>query len=209
MRRLQIVESTEQIKARILFEVRSEVNKRLRRYSSVISRKIGALVGDAIMSSEHVKSLVSGQLKADFGLSDEMAEQALKELIQEIRSTITVKLEISSGMAFSLRVSFIKTGISQLLSNIGEYDSNGNSIQWMKWLLLNGSEIIIQDFFVYNDTSKETSRSKMAIMVPSGSSNKTFRVDPIFAGTEDDNFVIDAINSVMLKSLEIIKEYLL
>lgn len=209
MRRLQIVESTEQIKARILFEVRSEVDKRLRRYSSVISRKIGALVGNAIMSSEHVKSLLTGQLKADFGLSDQMAEQALKELIQEIRSTITVKLEISSGMAFSLRVSFLKTGISQLLSNIGEYDSNGNSIQWMRWLLLNGSEVIIDDFFVYNDTSKETSRSKMAIMVPSGSSNKVFRVDPIFAGTEEDNFVIDAINSIMLGSLEVIKEYLL
>lgn len=209
MRRLQIVESTEQIKARILFEVRNEVDKRLRRYSSVISRRIGSLVGDAIMSSEHVKSLISGQLKADFGLSDQMAEQALKELIQEIRSTITVKLEITNRMAFSLRVSFLKTGISQLLSNIGEYDSNGNSIQWMKWLLLNGSEVIIEDFYVYNDASKKTSRSKMAIMVPSGSSNKVFRVDPIFAGTEEDNFVIDAINSIMLGSLEVIKEYLL
>ncbi len=207
MRRLKILESTEEIKARILFDVRTEVDKRLRRYSSVISRKIGQLVGNAIMSSEHVKSLLTGQLKADFGLTDQMAESALKQLIEEIRSTIQVKLEVTQGMAFSLRVSFLKTGISELLSNIGEYQSGEHDIQWMRWLLLEGSKIIIDDHYVYYETGK--GRSNKAVMVRSGSSGKFFRVDPQFAGTENDNFVIDAINSIMMGSLEVIKEYLL
>jgi hypothetical protein len=53
-----------------------------------------------------------------------------------------------------------------------------------------------------------TSRSGFALMFPSGESGKIFRVDPNFAGTADDNFVVNTIASLLPEIGNIMFSYL-
>ena len=75
----------------------------------------------------------------------------------------------------------------------------------MEWLLLRGTEVVIEDAFViYKD--RPNSRSGMAIMAESDS--RVFRVDPQYAGTENDNFVINTINDLLPEIGLILRSYL-
>lgn len=206
MRRLSIVESTNTVKARILFEAAEVVDNILRRNSPVISRKISTLLANRIHETPHMKSILGGKLKADFGLTDEMADEALGKITELIRSNTIIKLykRPQKDLFYSLEIRLLPNGVTPFLSI--RYDSDGGPVDWMDWLLTKGVTIINEDFFVaYGSFS---SRTGEAIMMPAGSSGKDFRVDPEFAGTEDDNFIVNVVKQSYPDMVAIVGSYL-
>jgi len=210
-REVRIIDSVNSLKAKFDFVARDIVDKRMRSYAPVISRKVGELIGDALIRTPEAQSILTGQLKADFGLTDIQASLSLEQLIEAVKRSTTVKLNIkpTGGVryAYAMVVSILPAGLSSVLSNIGTYKSNKNDIPWMEWLLTRGVEVVVDDAFVING-NKPNSRSGMAVMSQSGGSGRVFRVDPQYAGTADDNFVTKTIGSLLPDIALIMRGYL-
>jgi hypothetical protein len=212
--RIQIIESTSSISAKVLFEVAEQVDRKMRRAAPQINLRVGELIEARIRATPHVKSLISGQLQADFGLNIGEAEEAIESLLFVVKRSVKVNLGIKNrgslgNSAWSMSVSILPEGFSDVLKGIGTYQSprSGEFIPWMEWLLTKGTTIIYDDFFVAKGEFR-TSRSGFALMFPSGESGKMFRVDPNFAGTADDNFVVNTIASLLPEIGNIMFSYL-
>jgi hypothetical protein len=212
--RIQIIESTSSISAKVLFEVAEQVDRKMRRAAPQINLRVGELIEARIRATPHVKSLISGQLQADFGLNIGEAEEAIESLLFVVKRSVKVNLGIKNrgslgNSAWSMSVSILPEGFSDVLKGIGTYQSprSGEFIPWMEWLLTKGTTIIYDDFFVAKGEFR-TSRSGFALMFPSGESGKIFRVDPNFAGTADDNFVVNTIASLLPEIGNIMFSYL-
>jgi hypothetical protein len=212
--RIQIIESTSSISAKVLFEVAEQVDKKMRKATPQINLRVGELIEARIRATPHVKSLISGQLQADFGLNIGEAEEAIESLLFVVKRSVKVNLGIKNrgslgNSAWSMSVSILPEGFSDILKGIGTYQSprSGEFIPWMEWLLTKGTTIIYDDFFVAKGEFR-TSRSGFALMFPSGESGRLFRVDPNFAGTADDNFVVNTIASLLPEIGNIMFSYL-
>lgn len=212
-REVRIIDSVNSLKAKFDFIARDLVDKRMRSYAPVISRKVGELIGDALIRTPEAQSILTGQLKADFGLTDTQASSSLEQLIEAVKRSTTVKLNIkpTGGVkyAYAMVVSILPAGLSSVLSTIGTYTSenSGKDIAWMEWLLTRGVEVVVDDAFVIYG-NKPSSRSGMAVMAQSGGSGRMFRVDPQYAGTADDNFVTKTIGSLLPEIGLIMRSYL-
>ena len=207
---IQIIDSVDSVKAKINFAFREEVDKRMKAAAPLIEARAGTLIASRLISTPHARSILGGKLKVDFGLSDAVATSALIELISAVKKSIRVQLKKTQGstLVFSMSISILPEGLSSVLSVIGNYSSNGHEIGWMEWLLTKGVEIIIDDYFVAYGLSSPNSRSGGGIMVKSGTSGRHFRVDPAFAGTENDNFVINTIRESLPEIGQIMRSYL-
>ena len=98
----------------------------------------------------------------------------------------------------------MKGGIEFLLDKgFGAYDSNGNTVDWLRWLLTAGDTIVIADYQVMKEkgTPLKGSRSGYALMV-SPKMSKGFRVDPNHSGTIDDNWITRALIATEIDMLE-------
>lgn len=207
---IQIIESIDSIKAKINFAFREEVDRRMKAAAPRIEARVGTLVASRLISTPHARSILGGQLKIDFGLTDAVALAALTELIAAVKKSVRVSLTKTSGstLVYSMTVAILPQGLSSVLSTIGTYDSNGHEIGWMKWLLTKGVEVVVEDYFVAYGLSPPNSRSGGGIMIKSGTSGRDFRVDPAFAGTEDDNFVVNTLKEILPEIEPIIRSYL-
>ena len=79
----------------------------------------------------------------------------------------------------------------------------GGSIPWLSWLLTAGDAIIIGDFGV--DYEVGTGRTGGATM---SREEKPFKVDPMYSGDEQDNFITRAIEPTLREISAIVKKEL-
>lgn len=210
---IKITESAKSISGKILFEVVEQVDRRMRAAAPQINLRVGALIETKLRATPHVRSILSGKLQTDFGLTSQSAEATVEGLISAVKRSVKVNLDIRNrgklgNSAWSMSVTILPEGFSQLLSQIGTYSSNGNEINWMEWLLTKGATVIYDDFFVAYGAEFKSSRSGLGVMYPSGGSGRIFRVDPVFAGTQDDNFVVNTLTSLLPEIANIMFGYL-
>jgi hypothetical protein len=152
-------------------------------------------------------SLDVGELKRDFGfrLGENVGERVVKEISRSIEFT---KLGPTSASLGGVRLQLLKGGIEFLLDkDFGAYDSNGNTVDWLRWLLTAGDTIVVADYQVMKEkgTPLRGSRSGYALMV-SPRMSKGFRVDPNHSGTEDDNWITRALAATEIDMLEKLKK---
>jgi hypothetical protein len=136
-------------------------------------------------------SLDIGKLRDDFGFmpGENVGEKVVKEVSKSIHLN---KIGPTSASLGGIRLELLKGGIEFLLDkDFGAYDSNGNTVDWLRWLLTAGDTIVIADYeVIYKDTPR--SRSGHALMI-SPKMSKGFRVDPNHSGTIDDNWITRAL----------------
>lgn len=204
MRRLQITTTANELKAKIIFEAQEVIDDILRRNSSAISRKCGQIISRRLSDSRTFTSLLYGQLKIDFGLTDEEANTGTNSILESVKDSTKVKLiKNTKGNAFAISIN-ITPNLSELseISYIND-GKNGGEITWLMWLLTKGVQIVVDGFRVkYGDY--KASRSGGGIMLPKG----FFRVDPDFAGTPDSNFITKAVEESFPEIVAIIRVYL-
>jgi hypothetical protein len=207
MRRLQVTTTANELRAKIIFEAQEVIDDILRKNASAISRKCGIIISRRLTDSKTFASLLYGQLKLDFGLTNEEADKGTKLILASVRDSTKVKLiKTKQGNAFAISINITPNlpELSQIsYTNDGK---NGGEITWLMWLLTKGVEIVVPDFRIkYGDSKKfENSRSGGALMFPKG----FFRVDPDFAGTVDSNFITDVIQESFPEIVGIIRTYL-
>ena len=169
----------DQLRMRIRPDLVNYVEKKLREYPS-----------------NTYYSLNFGELQRDFGFSpgENVAEQVVKTISSSIQLSKLGPTSVSLG---GFRLEILKEGIQSLLSkNFAAYDSNGNTVDWLRWLLTAGDTIVVADYQVMKDkgTPLSSSRSGYALMI-SPKMSQGFRVDPNHSGTIDDNWITRALFS--------------
>ena len=201
-----IVETNAQIESKILRALKPELNKYLEKAFNKAKSKIVNAVVKAIKSTPEYQSLLSGDLKYEFGLpdSDSRIENILnfwKNITADFKKVSINSNKLSGGFTISM----IDSDYSDVINSAAAVftTEKGTDLNWLEWLLLFGNKTIIRDYVVeFGDNPR--SRTGRAVM--KGVKSGKLGVPPEFAGTKNNNWITRAIESADSEINSILKE---
>lgn len=194
---LKILESDQVISQEILKALLPEISQYMQKGIRIVKNELPTLIKYAISESPEYKSILSGELKYEFGIPD--SAQKLAGLldtwgsnIQYIYSPpkISGSLIKSSFSANMIRVDFadvLYTDYALVIDGL-----RGYTLPWLEWLLLEGNRTIVKNYEVSIQPHKN-SRTGNAIMKQSAGS---WKVPSAFSGTVSDNWITRVLDGV-------------
>lgn len=207
--RITLEETPEQIERKILKALQPDLEKYLQKSFQKVQPRLVKLVQDAIVMSPEYQSILSGQLKYEFGLPDSQAR--LQEILGfwkhiDVKYNpikITQQLDISGGFTIGM----IKSDYSDVLKSAAAQltTEKGVTLDWLEWLLLFGNRTIIKDYVVKFGRNR-ASRTGNAIMT--GNSKGKWSVPGEFSGTQNNNWITRVIDEIEKDFNKIITEAL-
>jgi len=194
---LKLVESTSQIADLIMGEIGAVLNGVLSSSAKSIEGSIRALFVAAITGCDEWQSLKSGQLRAEFGLPDDVDSRLsaildiwVDQIIVDYKP-VTGKTVLKGGIILNMLktdwLDVISSDAANIITRVGQV------LPWLEWLLIFGDKIVVREFEVVMKGGP-TSRSGMALMVKK--STGRWRVPPEFAGTTNNNFVTKLLDKI-------------
>lgn len=176
----------------LLPDVKAYFDSRIRQVESIISD----ILIEAIMSEPEYTALLGGTLFHEFGIPDPSVR--LSEILDTIRNSKNINAKSPTVFGNAIKGGFkfrmVKQDFADLLS-IGAASFNtekGSTLNWLRWLLLEGDSVIITDYS-YSVDGPGKSRTGLGVMVSGGS----WRVPPEFAGNIKNNWITRAIDKAM------------
>ena len=204
--RINLKDDVKTIERKLSQGIAEQFNNKLRLSVDKIKRDLKALVRDLLKVSPEIQSLRNGELRGAFGIPKEI--DPTLEIIEAIVASVDVEFKLvrggRGGVSGGLAIEIQPKDLSNLLNlpNAKVVTEKGTALPWLKWLLTLGDKIIITEFEVeYKDGS---GRSGLASMSEGG----TFRVNPSFSGTEENNFITRAFKGSDDKISRIIKRHM-
>jgi hypothetical protein len=200
-----IVETNDEINTMVLEIMADHINDTLNIAMPKITAEIKELVALSLKEEPEYQSLLSGRLRAEFGLSDtNMVDNIIDKLVSTIdvsRSTVSYnRIGLVGGFTITMMKSDDMNGL--IFTDIASViNSNGQHLPWLQWLLLEGNKAIVKNFDVKMGSYPQ-SRSGMAIMV---SSKDNWRVPSEFVGTISNNWTTRAIDRIEDKIYSLIE----
>jgi hypothetical protein len=190
----------------------TELNRGLNKAAPLIQSDVKLLINELMQDSDTYKSLLSGELRGEFGLRH--PSNILPDIISIMQQSVNVRVNtvkfVGHVIYGGLIIEFVRGNFSDILSSPNvSYPSKTFIVKWLEWLLTAGDTIIIADYHIkYNLQPQERikSRTGIAIMEEGG----TWRVPPTWAGTITDNWITrtfgsaniqDKITSIIQKNL--------
>jgi len=170
-----------------------EVHSLLKRNETNINTGVRTRVQETMMEmlfdSPTVSSLMGGSLQAQLGIVD--PESKIIEVIDTWMNNIHVSTKAGGSPLLTISIGILSQGYGDVLSlPASAYQSaNGEMIEWLRWLLLEGDKTIVDYFFLPGRRTK--SRTGLGIMVRKG--GREWSIPPEFRGTETDNFATRAL----------------
>lgn len=187
-----LTETDKQIEAKISEAIAYHINMSLKKYTLHIEDRCKKLVRGWLLSQPEIISLQSGDsqsLAGLFGIPAGMIPGVVDSIITAVQESVQVMFKVfDEELRGELEVRFQPSGFENLLSlPYGHVFYESGDLHWLKWLIIEGSSIIIAN---YQYTAKPgTGRSGLGTMTIGSS----FRVPPDFSGTLSDNFVTRAL----------------
>ena len=201
------IKESERTIARLLREaIRSEVDDRLNEAEENIKRDVKALTRDLLANQPEIQSLKNGKLKADFGIPK--GEDPTPAIIESIVNTLEIELRMStsgtSPKIGGLSIYIQPKNFANLLylSGVTVTTKKGTVIPWLQWLLTAGDKILVVDYHV--EYKSGTGRSGLGTM----KGGDTFRVNPSFSGTVDNNFISRTFQGAENRLSDIIRRHI-
>lgn len=191
---VNFVEKQNTFKAKIYEAVADQLNRLLFRKRGAMIRDLRNLIPGWVSSQPEMISLDSdvgvGSLAAELGLVYGTGIEAVNAIV--VAATNSFALDITKVDAKTLRggvnAKFMPATFASLL-NLPEgivRTEKGDDLHWLKWLLLDGFQVIVTG---YSFRFKKAGRSGGGYMGTGG----IWRVPPEYAGTKDDNFITRAL----------------
>ena len=192
--------------AKILSKITRAVQKKINRIDTDRLEQIfKESLRAALFASPTYSSLIDSgnpnSLAADFGFRQGQEKQRVDPIIEKIVESISISRKVNrrpKTIQTVFTVSGVPAGHNDILSmSEAFYFSNGNVIEWLDWILIQGDSQIIENYKVVSDNltpeQSRQSRSRVAIMVEDSIG---FSVRMEYRGNVKSNFVIDAINQM-------------
>jgi hypothetical protein len=195
----RLVETEQQIAKKIGEAIATEFNKKLINIANKVRPQIQNIVFTAIMNSPEVQSLQGGDLQAELGVPDAAGRvRNLAELWAKSIRVVSFQPAKMQGGFFraTLELGGIQSDFADALSSPDAiYTTNsGQVIQWLEWLLIEGDKVIIREYQIGLDVYDVSRTGLGNVMIKN--QKASWSVPAHFAGTEDDNFVTRAIDTV-------------
>ena len=180
-------------KKAILAEIGNKINST--KYALLISirDRLAQLFIQALRDSPEYKSIVFyEELRGELGIPD---ASVLEDILLIWANGIRVDYNSDSKLG-NITVKMIRSDYSDVLSSPSAsftYDSRagGGTIDWLKWLLLEGNKIIVKKYDFYPAPRGRT-RQGIMIQIKGGK----WRVPTPFQGTANNNFVTRALEKI-------------
>lgn len=195
---LKILESDKQISIMIANALKKQVDQFMTNALGKIKSELPIILRRAIEDSPEYNSILSGQLKYEFGIPDSSSKlQGLLDIwTNDVLVNYSPAITTNSGnLKTSISISMVKSDFSNVLgSSYGfVYDNKrGYALHWLEWLLLDGTMSIVPGYEVVIGPNKR-SRTGMAVM--SNKNGKSWNVPSYYAGSVNDNWITRAIRS--------------
>jgi hypothetical protein len=140
-----------------------------------------------------------GTLAYQFGINIGRGNNAVHRIATRTANNTFVKIyktvRRGSNITGRIKIGIIRANYADVLElKSGEQKIEGGSIQWLRWLLLEGDKILIKTHGVKFKRSPR-SRSGGAVMIKlKGNFSRPFQITPReLTGTDDDNWLTRAI----------------
>ena len=195
---LQVTTPPNVIAGRISDAIVRHLNANLSKVVRPLTQQAKALIKQAMLNSREVQSLLSGDLREEFGLANPQSD--VEQIINIVADSVQVKLSRATRRGGTVSAKLVLTAVSSnfqevLASNAGSYNtSKGQQINWMNWLLTLGDRIIVREYEVVRGNFP-FSRTGTAIM--SKGKGRGWRVPPQYSGTVENNFITRATDSIL------------
>ena len=212
---VKMVTTDDEFNAKVRFALSKKYAKRLDSNLRIIRKRVRSLLEETLASDPTVQELLNGQLKVDFGLTDELANSAVSQIIGAIGEAVSAEFFAGGATRGNAGSNKIVGTVRILINGLqasgiilgrvkGSYDSNGSNIDWLRWLMTQGSRVVVAGYEVVSTVEYDgRSRSGGGFMIKTGGD---FRVDPEHAGVAGDNFITRAISRTAPGIKTIIKE---
>ena len=202
---MKIVQSNARIRALINKALAREGEKVLKGAASNIGRQVKEVVRRAIATCPEIQELSSGTLKLDFGLTEDPSSAIVDAVANSVRVSVSKTRSSSGGFSGGIKITAQPSSFLNLLTlSIAEQAlGSGGSIPWLKWLLTSGDTIIIGDFGVRYESG--AGRSGGATM---SQKETPFKVNPMYSGSEQNNFITRAIEPTFREISRIVRKEL-
>lgn len=192
---IKILENNKQIADDILKALIPQVDNYLKKILRNVRTQIPRLIYDILINTDTYNSLISGQLKYEFGIPD--ASSSLDEILNIWTNNVIIEYKAplisNSQIKSSFSVSLIRSDFSDVLSSQSALvidNLRGYNLPWLEWLLLEGNKTIIPKQQVVIGPNKN-SRTGFAVM---RESSKSWKVPSQFSGTLNNNWITRAID---------------
>jgi hypothetical protein len=203
---IDLKDAVRTIETRMRAAARSEIDRRLRDAEDKIKRDVKSLTRDLLAFQPEILSLKNGRLRADFGIPKD--EDPTATIIEAIAESTEVELKMSSSgksaWVGGLIIYIQPKNFANLLSLAGVTvtTKKGTTIPWLDWLLTAGDRILVTEYHVeYKSGTGRSGRGHMK-------ENDTFRVNPSFSGTSDNNFISRAFEGKENELKDIIRNHI-
>lgn len=193
---VKLVDKTSDINKKILQALSPQIETFFNKISKQIENDIPNIIIDSIKNQPEYAALMGGVLQGEFGIPDPATR--LSSILDTIKSGSVVKVKpvsISGNkISAGIKLQMIQKDFADLLS-LGDatvVTENGNRLNWLQWLLIEGDSVIVSDYqFVAGPNPG--SRTGMGIMQQF--TGAFWRVPPEYAGTITNNWITRAIDS--------------
>lgn len=202
---LKLVENDSAIKKMIQREMVRQLNKS---FGAGIASKLRQQVLDNVlewlMESPELRAIAYGPLKGDFGIPKGQSHVEANKIIDAVLKSIHIEIvpfdnSLRGGLVIRIQPADFRNIFSRIEPVITE---KGESLDWIRWLLERGDDIVIAKYHVVPDSSGR-SRSGDALMSQGG----MFRVRPEYSGTLDDNAITRVFKGKEKQILNIIRSH--
>lgn len=206
----KLLDSNSDITNQILQSIRSYLQPIFNDTQKSLQKSIPNIVKTALSAEPEYNSLISGQLKYELGVPD--ADSRIDALfdawsagVSVVSKPITVR---GSKLVGGFSLDLIRSDYSDILNlpSATVTDAiSGSVIPWLKWLLLDGSKILVRNYVVQLGPNPR-SRTGNAIMTSAAKQN--WRIPAQFAGTANNNWITRAIERLDKSLLDHIEQQL-
>lgn len=201
----KIKETASKVELKTASALRAMFRKKWEAIVIDIGHEIRDMLEAKLLQTDVYESLTSGILRQEFGLSDAQIAK-LPELFEEL-----ISVSYTYAILNQKKIAYLAIHIldyDQIPYEKGSYYSNTNLVEWLKWLLFEGTDVAVSEYAV-KTLKKPTrnSRTEFTIMI-GPSDNFSYSVPPEFAGDINNNFLTKVVKQSEQEILKIIAKHI-
>lgn len=176
----------------LLDSITEQIDAKIKASITNIRKDVREYVGNIIHQSFTAKALQDGNVLAyAFGIPKGDAQTYINEIVLRVIKSVNVRRvrvrRSGKNIVGGIKIGIILSDYSDVLAlkSARILTDKKDTLEWLKWLLLEEGKIIVTTHRVMYKASP-ASRSGGAIMIKDKSYG--FRVPPLYQGNEDDNW---------------------